>query len=230
MVTGKENSLNTTIYIIRHCEAEGNINNVFQGHTDGDISSRGELQLEKLKEACKKLSFDAVYSSPLKRAYKTAQAANFYFKLPVIIENQLIEINGGDMEGTNWDQLQKKFPKEYPLWLNNQSEFIAPNGESMREIYTRITTVIMDIVKKNKGKTICFVSHGCAIRNFLCFAKGLPIEKIDSCSWCDNTGISKVCFDENFIPSVIYENDCRHINESRDTAAFQMFWRDELAK
>lgn len=31
----------TRIILIRHCEAEGNIKRVFQGHTDADISENG---------------------------------------------------------------------------------------------------------------------------------------------------------------------------------------------
>ena len=93
----------TRIYLIRHAEAEGNINRVLQGHFDADISENGCRQLEKLKKRFKTVYFDSVYSSPLIRAYKTAQAADFYLKLPIVKLGGLEEINGGHWEGEKWD-------------------------------------------------------------------------------------------------------------------------------
>ena len=40
----------TKIYIVRHCEAIGNVKRIFQGSTDLDISETGAKQLEYLKK------------------------------------------------------------------------------------------------------------------------------------------------------------------------------------
>ena len=87
----------TTLYLIRHCEALGNINDTFQGSIDEDITEKGAKQLEKLAERCRKLTFDVIYSSPLIRAYKTAEAANKYHGLPIIKDKDFEEINGGEL-------------------------------------------------------------------------------------------------------------------------------------
>ena len=68
----------TKLYLIRHCEALGNINDTFQGSIDEDITDKGQRQLDKLAERCKNIPFDVIYSSPLIRAVKTAQAADRY--------------------------------------------------------------------------------------------------------------------------------------------------------
>ena len=36
----------TEIYLVRHCEAMGNVKRLFQGSTDLDISETGEKQLK----------------------------------------------------------------------------------------------------------------------------------------------------------------------------------------
>lgn len=216
----------SVVYLVRHCEAEGNINDVFQGHTDGEISPRGALQLEKLKEKCRDIPFDIIYSSPLQRAYKTAQAANYYHNVPIIKENGIIELNGGDMEGKKWNELPQLFPDTYPVWENNHTKFVAPNGESIVQVYIRMRDSILKIVGDNKGKTIGIFSHGCAIRTFLAFASGYNVDGIDKMGWVDNTGICKILFDDNLIPTIEYINDCEHINSDKDTAAYQMWWRD----
>ena len=76
----------TNLYIVRHCEAEGNVNETFQGHSDGDITPKGALQLEKLAERFKDIPVDVVYSSPLQRAFKTAQAVARFHDVPVIAD------------------------------------------------------------------------------------------------------------------------------------------------
>ena len=88
----------TRIILIRHCEAEGNIKRVFQGHTDADISENGRKQLDLLRLRCRNMQIDAIYSSPLKRAYQTAEAINSFRNLTVQIHEDLIEINGGDRQ------------------------------------------------------------------------------------------------------------------------------------
>ena len=92
----------TRIILVRHCEAHGNTISVFQGHTDSDISGNGAAQLELLALRCRNMPIDAIYSSPLKRAFRTAEAINQYHHLPIQIEPRLIEINGGDWEGKSW--------------------------------------------------------------------------------------------------------------------------------
>ena len=55
----------TRIILIRHCEAEGNIKRVFQGHTDADISENGRKQLDLLRLRCRNMQIDAdVYKRP----------------------------------------------------------------------------------------------------------------------------------------------------------------------
>ena len=106
----------TTIYLVRHCEAMGNINRIFQGHTDEEISDNGRLQLEKLAERFRDIHLDALYSSPLKRAYRTAEAVNRYHQLPIHTDERLIEINGGHWEEKPWEALPELYPDEWAAW------------------------------------------------------------------------------------------------------------------
>ena len=64
----------TTIYLIRHAEAEGNLFRRAQGHWNGKITERGKKQIDALAERFKDVHIDAVYSSDLDRARDTAGA------------------------------------------------------------------------------------------------------------------------------------------------------------
>ena len=64
----------TTIYLIRHAEAEGNLYRIIQGQRDVQLTETGKLQAEALGERFRDIPVDAVYSSALYRAAATAAA------------------------------------------------------------------------------------------------------------------------------------------------------------
>lgn len=61
------------IYIVRHGQTDWNLEGRYQGRTDIDLNETGIKQAEKIRQELKSVKFDKVFSSPLKRAYKTAQ-------------------------------------------------------------------------------------------------------------------------------------------------------------
>lgn len=218
------------LYIIRHAEAMGNINETFQGHSDLELSPKGKLQLECLKERFRDISFDAIYSSPLIRAMDTARAANFYHNLEIIEEPGLIEVNGGVFEGKKWSDLPKLYPVAYNLWANDFANFDVEQGESVRHVYSRMVETIEKIARENEGKTVVAVSHGCAIKCYLCYALGIPLEQVNEVGWADNTAVSLLEFDENYKPTVIFRNNSDHLTEELSTLATQKWWRTEESK
>ena len=217
----------TRILLIRHCEAEGNIKRLFQGHTDADISENGERQLLRLAERCKNLPMDFLYSSPLIRARKTARAAGSHLGLPLKIDPGLIEINGGVWEGKPWSCFPKLYPEQARRWNLSPWEFHPEGGESMRALYERIWNAVTDLVRAHAGSTLGIVSHGCAIRNFLCRAHGYPIEALNEISWSDNTGLSIIDFDPALRPTIVLENDASHLSDELSTLGKQTWWRPE---
>ena len=217
----------TRIVLIRHCEAEGNLNRVFQGHTDADISENGQLQLDCLSERCRDFSFDALYASPLRRAQKTARAAAKHHELPLQLDEHLMEINGGVWEGLPWKNLPDLYPEQARHWNLSPWDFHPDRGESMRALYNRIWNAVTTIAQRHTGQTVCVVSHGCAIRNFLCRAHGFPIERLNDVAWCDNTALSIIDFDDNSSPTLVLENDSAHLTGDLSTLGKQSWWRPE---
>ncbi len=218
----------TDIILVRHCEAEGNIKKVFQGSTNSDITENGKLQLAALSERMKEFPFEYIYSSPLKRAYKTAQAANEHMKIdPIITDDGLREINAGVIEGIKYADMPNLYPEDAKNWNLSPMDFAPENGETMKSVFERGWNTILKIAKKHSGSKICVASHGCTIRNILCRAKGWPIEKLNDVEWCDNTAISILRFDDDFNCELILENDATHLSEEISTLAKQVWWKKE---
>lgn len=215
----------TTIYLIRHCEAAGNIQRVFQGHMDADITPNGALQLDHLAERFKDVSLDAIYSSPLLRARRTAEAVNRHHHLPIQTDDRLMEINGGVWEGKPWASLPARCPLQSRKWLKKPWDFHPRKGEAMRQVYARMGAALSDIAAAHPGQAVAVASHGCAIRNALCWAKGWPIERLNDEGWCDNTAVSVLEFDEAGRVRVVSENDNSHLSGEVSTFAKQTWWK-----
>lgn len=207
----------TKVYLVRHAEAMGNILEVFQGHTDKPLTDKGRKQLECLSERFRDINFDVLYSSPLERTMDTARAVDKYHNHEIIQDSELIEINGGVWEGKKWADIPKLYPAEYDLWVNKMHDFHVENGETMVQVYERMKNAVNKIVKANIGKTIVIVSHGCAIRNYLCYASGKGVEVINDMGWADNTAVSLVQYDDDLNPSIIFKNNSDHLTDELST-------------
>ena len=217
----------TTIYLVRHCEAYGNIARVFQGHIDSDISDNGAVQLQRLAERFRDIPLDAVYSSPLRRARKTAEAIDTYHHLPIVLDDDLMEINGGRWEGQLWAELPVLYPEESEHWAHRPWMFAPADGEPMAAVYARMARALTSIAAAHPAQTVAVASHGCAIRNALCWAKGWPIERLGEVAWCDNTAVTVLELDEKLTPRVICENDNSHLDSEVSTLEKQSWWRDD---
>lgn len=206
----------TKIYLVRHAEAMGNVEEFFQGQTDCELSEKGKKQLELLAERFRDIPIEAIYSSPLKRTIDTAEAVNKYHNLPMIRDEGLIEINGGVWEGKPWADLPKLYPVEHDLWQNKMQDFYVADGERMTEVFERMKNAVNRIAAENDGRTIAVVSHGCALRNFLCYAMGKPISALKDVGWSDNTAVSLVEY-ENGVPKIIFKNSNDHLTGELST-------------
>lgn len=203
----------TRLYIVRHCEATGNVAKTFQGRTDCDVTECGQKQLDCLSERFKNIHIDAVYSSPLIRAKKTAKAIVGDRNIPIYTEDKLIEIDGGEIEGVCWVNFKYTHPVIEYTWGQEPHLFHPNGGESMQSVYKRTWEAVLKIVKENDGKTVAIASHGVAIRNIMCHAENKKIEELKSVAWSDNTGVYLLEFDGSEIPKIIINNDTSHLKE-----------------
>lgn len=200
----------TRIYFVRHCEAEGNTKGILQGRSDFGISGNALKQLELISLRLRNVPFAGIYSSPLQRAYKTALSIDRYHHLGIKKEEGLVEIDMGRWENCPWESVKHSDPELVRIWDETPGSFEAPGGESICHVAERMKRTVSAIVKSNPDKTVCAVSHGCAIRSYLCTALGLPLERLNEVPWGDNTAVSVVEY-ENEKPHVVLVNDASHL-------------------
>lgn len=201
----------TEIYFVRHCEAMGNLNRLFQGVSDFDISEMGEKQLEFLKKRFENIKIDKIYSSPLMRAYKTGLAVKGDKDITIEKCDGLIELDGGIVEGKPFSETFSSMPHLADTWDNHPQDFHPEGGESMRHAYDRIFETVKTLAKENCGKTIACTTHGGVTRCLLCRILHNNIEELKNTPWADNTAVAKILVDDNGNFSLEYYNDTTHV-------------------
>ncbi len=201
----------TKLIIVRHCQAEGNLKRFFQGKIDSDITPNGRAQIGAVTELLASEPIDVFYTSSLKRARQTTDGINVYHNVPVKTDDRLAEINAGDWEGKQLTDIEKEYPQEFSDWRNAPAVFKAPNGESMAQVYDRMKEAVDDIIRENEGKTVCIVSHGCAIKCLMCYLHGWKVENVAAVPLGTNTSVNVVKTDGINLPEIVMENYTDHL-------------------
>ena len=204
----------TQIYLVRHCESMANRLCSFAGRTDVDISAKGRLQLDCLSDYFKDIPIHKVYTSSLKRAYKTAEAINLYHDVPIVIDDRFIEMNLGELDGKPVSCMSDEQQKS---WNTAPHLFTVSGGESMQEVADRAYEGLCDLVSKNPQKTIVIATHGGVIRNLMRIIKGYSPTGLKEIDWCDNTGVNHIIAGDDKSFFVDFENSTAHLTS--DAAA-----------
>ena len=201
----------------------------FHGWTDSSITERGHLQAQRVAEKLKDMDIDVIYSSSLKRTLQTAGYISKVKGLPIIRTDKLKEINGGDWEDLPWNELQRRWPEAYETWDNSPHLHQMPNGESMEEFQTRLLDEVMHIIQQNKGKNICIVTHGTAIRALICYFRACTLDEMINVAWCDNTAVTIIDYEDGLFTTVT-EGDATHLGSDLGTITSQDWWQEYMRK
>lgn len=218
--------MTTTIYIIRHAEAEGNVYRRSQGQYNSLLTPRAYQQLPYLAQRFADVPLDAVFSSDLFRAWRTACAVAEPHGLSVQVSPAVREINMGDWEDLPWAELIYRWPEQYALWKARPWAAAPPHGESVLEAGQRMLNGVRDLARQRRGQTIAVVSHGSAIRGALTIAHGYRPEQMSEIGWGDNTCVTKWEMDDADQIHVLYENDASHLPQELSTFA-AIAWKDD---
>lgn len=216
----------TKIYLIRHAEAEGNLYRRIQGHWDGRITPRGLLQIDALAERFRDVPLDALYSSDLQRTQTTAGAITRYHALELQTTPRLREICMGVWEGRPWGDAEHEQPEQMHVFNNDPERWCVPGGEPFVAVQQRMCDVLLELAQRHEGQTIAVVSHGMAIRAYICAVLGVPSTEIAKIPHGDNTAVTLVNI-ENGKAALEYYNDNSHLPAELSTFNRQTWWREK---
>lgn len=170
--------MKTRVFLIRHGETLWNLEQRCQGFTDIALSERGLAQAERAAAYLKNnFSLQAVYSSDLVRAKKTAETIAAKHGLAVKTDPRLRELNQGEFEGQQLFITLKDRPEVLEKWYREPAEFVMPGGESLTQLQARTWPAFNEIVEQRRGQTLAIVCHNLCITTILCKILDLHLNK-----------------------------------------------------
>lgn len=197
------------ILLERHGQSIGNVQSLFLGHTDLDLSELGYRQAELCAEAMRDEKIDAVYSSDLLRAYHTALPHARMRGLEVTKMKEFRELFAGKWENLSVREIKRRYTTQYTVdWREHFAVFTDPTMESVPELAERIHAAVLRVARAHTGQRVLIASHGAAIRAFWGKIAGyVGDEASGKIDYPTNASISRVGFDGERLIPISYSDD-----------------------
>ncbi len=161
------------IYLIRHGETEGNREGYFRGRADFPLNETGIEQAKALAEELKATGIKIIYSSPLSRAFKTAEILAEATGAKVVVEEAFTNINLGPWEGKKKEEVKKKYPELFDIWVNYPEKLRLEGAETLQEVQHRSFEALKRIVKEcfeRNIERIAVVTHRAVLKPLIAAA------------------------------------------------------------
>ena len=190
----------TEIILIRHGETEWNSQQRMQGHSNSDLSSVGQAQIQALGQWMKNVPFDHIYSSDSLRAKQTAEAITQFSGHKLKIDLRLREKNLGVFEGLTSEEARERHPEVFRLFKTAGSKYVIDEGESTQQLQDRALEIVDEIRIKHLEERVLLVTHGGFIRVVMKHSLGLSLET-PTRFLIRNTGVFRLVWEDKWIVS-----------------------------
>jgi len=150
--------MNTVIGLLRHGQTDWNVDMRLQGISDIPLNDFGRQQAVVAAEVLKTQGWQSIISSPLSRAFETAQIVGSAMGLEDIkIQQLLLERSFGVAEGMTYDQWKLDFTHGHN----------AEDSETISELDARVLRLLEELAQSCAGTRTLTVSHGALIRRII---------------------------------------------------------------
>ncbi|MFT2816318.1 histidine phosphatase family protein [Leifsonia sp. A12D58] len=141
----------TRLSIVRHGQTDWNLHKKIQGSTDIPLNATGRAEAAAVGSALRERDWDAIVTSPLKRAHETARiiAGEVGLAPPRVIA-ELTERHHGQIEGLTFEERQARFPDGVAV----------PGLETRQQVLDRVIPALGRIATEHEGDSVLVVSHG----------------------------------------------------------------------
>ncbi len=152
------------LLLVRHGQVASNIEMRYVGTRDEALTPLGEEQARAVGEALAQLPIEAVISSPLQRARRTAEQVAKGRGLEVQVDDRLREQSFGEWDGLSHDEVKARDPEILVEW-EKRDDVEPPGGESQIAMQARVLALVDEQVEAaadvtgDQPRHIVLVSH-----------------------------------------------------------------------
>jgi broad specificity phosphatase PhoE/ribonuclease HI len=199
----------TMTHLLRHGQTEHTPERRYSGRNDLPLSRTGRAEAAAAAERAKALGVDVVVASPLRRTRETAEIVAGALGLPVVLDEDLVELDFGDLEGLTFDEARAKHPLAARRFLDDVT-VAAPGGESIVDVSNRVARARRRILSQHAGRTVLVVSHVTPIKLLLAAGLGAGDEVVHRI-FLDAAALSSIAWSSDGRSSVRLVNDASHL-------------------
>lgn len=165
----------TRVVLVRHGESEWHAENRYAGRSDIDLTPKGIEQAERLAQWAATSNLASIWSSPLRRARVTAEAAARAIGLPLGIDNRLVELDFGRAEGLTAAEMKVAFAAERAAFELDPVRNHLPEGENPELAAERGAAALHEIAANHVHGRSLVVAHSTLFRLVLCRLLGVSL-------------------------------------------------------
>lgn len=140
------------------------------GKSDIDVAATFTAEAANTLTKLASMRFDALYTSPLQRCVKLANALSL---AEPVLDNRLMELNFGEWEMQAWDDISRE---HFDEWAQNYATMSPPNGETFNQLQQRGVAFLDDVIERHSQGHIAIVTHGGMIRALLAHVLNMPLK------------------------------------------------------
>jgi broad specificity phosphatase PhoE len=161
------------VFLVRHGATDWNLQGRCQGSTDLELSEVGIRQAEGIARSLTDEQVQAIYASNLKRAQQTAAFISLHHRLPVLIENDVRELDHGALEGLTFAEIKENHTEFIQKWRTEPAEIQVPGGERLVDVALRAWNGLNRIAGRHGAdENVVVVSHNFPILGIICRVTG----------------------------------------------------------
>ncbi|MEX0983174.1 MAG: alpha-ribazole phosphatase [Bacteroidales bacterium] len=161
------------VHLLRHTkpEIEGGI---CYGQIDIGVSKTYSNELTLIKSKVSSITFDSIFSSPLKRCVLLAESL-CPENIEIKTDDRLKEMSFGKWEMMNWQDIAKG--NEAREWFNDYVNVKCPNGESFTDLHSRVKDFLNTIKGQSLFQDTLIITHAGVIRTFYSIVKSVSLKE-----------------------------------------------------
>ena len=194
------------IVLLRHGATDWNLQGRCQGSSDRRLTEVGLRQAEQIAIQLGNETIHAIYSSSLERARQTAALVSRPHNLPVMIEDDVRELDHGELEGLTFNEIKAKFSDFLTIWRTAPAELQIPGGEKLADVAERAWRALSRIAQRHQtDQTVVVVSHNFPILGVVCRVTGTDLNNY-RCFHLDPCGVTRITQHRNGLWEVTHVN------------------------
>ena len=195
------------IILVRHGETAWNASETFRGRKDVPLNDTGVRQAQLLGEYLRDEKIDLIYSSPLQRAVKTAEAIAAHHGLTVKAVSNLNDMDFGKWEGLSLEEVKDRYEDVYRDWMDTPEQVRIPGGETLEDVENRAVPFLQEAVARLGEGKLVLVSHRVVHKVLIC-----------SLLCLGNAGFFSIKMDNAAVTRFVFEGGRAILTSHNDTS------------